>query len=75
MQIPVFLILTIAYHVKLDEANPLNWSLKHNDDMSDPMTVANPDDRRGRLKFNLKGNPVTLNNAKNVADFVWAWMK
>lgn len=47
----------------------------HTDDMSNPMTVANPNDRRGRLRLDLEGNPLTSKNAKKFLDFIWAWMK
>lgn len=71
----MFVVLTIAYHVKLDEPYPWDWRLMHTDDMSDPVIVANPEARRGRLKLELKGNPITFHNARNLLGFVWAWVK
>lgn len=76
LQIPVFITLTVAYHVKLDDANPLKWKFDPSEDMSGALEVENPDKRRGRLELeDWKRNPFTRSNAERILEFVWTWVQ
>jgi hypothetical protein len=73
----VFAIITMAYHVMLDQTwNPLQWQRRHDPDLQhpEPITVTRRP-RAGKLELPNEEEVLTRENAWAIWTFVWAWIK
>ena len=78
VQIIVFIILSMAYHVKLDKTwNPRRWRVRANEDLSNPKSVSAPDPRlrRGKIHRQNQVHFLSQENLKAFQEWVWVWMK
>ncbi|KAN0072293.1 Amino acid permease domain containing protein [Elaphomyces granulatus] len=76
INIPIFIVIFLAYRVKLEGFNPLNWTRRANEDLHNPLSVSqmNPSPRRGRLYLD-KNFFFSRENAKRVFKWLWVWLK
>jgi len=76
ISIPIFIVIFLAYRVKLEGFNPLNWTRRANEDLHNPLSVSqmNPRLRRGRLYLD-KNVLFSRENAKRIFQWLWVWLK
>jgi amino acid transporter len=77
INIPIFIVLILAYRVRLEGFNPSNWTRRANEDLRNPLSIAQSDPRlrRGRLH---RANPDVLfsrGNAERFIQWLWVWLK
>lgn len=78
VQVIVFIILSMAYHVKLDKTwNPRGWRVRANEDLSNPKSVSasDPRRRRGKLHRQNQDHFLSKENLVGFLEWVWVWMK
>ena len=78
IQIIIFVILSLAYHVKIDDTwNPRRWRIRRSENLSNPKSVLAPDPRlrRGKLHRQNKDRFFSQENVKAFRDWIWVWMK
>ena len=74
LQIIVFTVLSIAYHIKLQGFNPLGWSLYASEDLTRPVIAVRPDPThpRGTFKWPHGG---LREKVTEVCNWIWVWLK
>ena len=78
VQIIIFIILTVAYHVKIDNTwNPRRWRIRRTENLSNPRSVSAPDPRlrRGKLHRENKDRFLSQGNLKALKEWIWVWTK
>ena len=73
LQIVVFILLVILYHMKSQGLNPMRWYWSPTMDLSNPTRVASSRNRRGRFPRFRAGRPVE--NIRLLWKFVWDWLR
>ena len=77
-QVFIFLFLTAAYHVKIDNTwNPQRWSRRVSLDLSNPQSVHRPDPRRRRGKLHRQDPDrfLTRGNVERLWEWILVWLK
>jgi hypothetical protein len=74
LQIIIFIVLSIAYHIKLQGFNPLGWSLYASEDLTRPVIAVrtDPTHPRGTFKWPHKG---LREKVAEVCNWIWVWLK
>jgi len=77
INIPIFIVLILAYRVKLEGFNPLYWTRRANENLRNPLTILqnNPRLRRGRLHRANQDVLFSRGNAERFIQWLWAWLK
>ncbi|KAN0082315.1 Amino acid permease domain containing protein [Elaphomyces granulatus] len=77
INIPIFIVLILAYRVKLEGFNPLNWTRRAREDLHNPLSIAqrNPRLRRGRLRRANRDVLFSWENAERFIQWLWTWLK
>ncbi|ERF69015.1 hypothetical protein EPUS_06702 [Endocarpon pusillum Z07020] len=74
--IPVFLVLILAYRIKLDSWDPRQWIIRANQDLRNPVSVTEQDPRlrRGRLRRRDRNVYWSRENARGFLQWIWVWL-
>jgi len=76
INIPIFIVLILAYRVKLEGFNPLNWSRRASEELHNPQEISqrNPRLRRGRLRRANMDVLFSRENAERFIQWLWVWL-
>jgi hypothetical protein len=75
IRFPIFGIIVLLYHIKLDGWNPLNWRFRASEDLERPRPmIVKRGERRGRLRVE-NPNKLTMSDLAAFVHWIWVWMK
>lgn len=76
-QVIVFVLLVIAYHIKLEGIDPRNWKIRASEDLRNPLVadLLEGEVRRGKLRRARHDVFFCKENAQRVWEWIVVWFK
>lgn len=75
-QLPIFVVIAMAYHVSYEGWNPRYWERNVNLDLGHPPPIlATKTPRKGRLGELEVDSVLSDKNVKAVRSWIWTWLK
>ena len=73
-QIPIFIILIIAYKIRKHGLNVSEWRLERSNDLRF-VQIVDPSHRKGKLEFPDQECFFTRKNLRFLGEWLWVWIK